>query len=319
MRFDRSVKHLDDMVVFAEVVEQNSITAAAKALRMSPSAVSRRLARLEEDLGIRLINRSTHHMSLTEGGSILYRHCSRGLSEFEKGISSAEELNRDASGLLRIHAALGVGQCIVVPTILEFAKAYPSIRIELEVSEGPVNLLEEDLDVSIGGKAFADEGMGDLVSVSSVELFSAPYMICASEEYLKGGPPLKAPEDLANHNCLLHTAQLMAGEWWFTEDAGDKKVKVSGNLVTNNGTAIYQATIGGLGVARLPSYRVQDDIACGRLKLLFAKNTKSDRAIKAYYPRTPHLPAKLRVFLEFVTNRLKTSADSAVRENCDVD
>lgn len=301
---DRILRHLDDLFVFAQVVEKSNITAAAKALRMSPSAVSRRLTRLEESLQLRLINRSTHHMSLTEGGRIFYRHCVRGLAEFERGTSFAEGLNEEVSGLLRVHAALGVGQCIVAPAIIDFAKTYPNIRIELEVSDAAVNLLEQNLDVSIRGKAFTDEGLGQLVSIGFVQLFNAPYVICGTRAYLEQAPPLDKPADLTSHNCLIHTAQIMANELLFTERGKDIKIRVDGSLVTNNGTAVYQGALRGLGIARLPRYRVIDDVAAGRLQPLFTDSTKSDRAIKAYYPRMPRLPAKLSLFLSFLANRL---------------
>jgi DNA-binding transcriptional LysR family regulator len=304
MRNDRNVRNLDDLVVFAQVVERRSITAAAKALRMSPSAVSRRLARLEESLHLRLINRSTHHMSLTEGGRVFYRHCARGLAEFDLGMSVAEDLNEETSGLLRIHASLGVGQCIVAPAIIDFAKAYPNIRIELNVSDTRVNLLEQNLDVSIRGKAFTDEGLSNVVSIDSVQLFSAPYVICAAPEYLAANQPLDKPSDLVAHNCLIHTTQITADEWWFTEDDRDVKVRVHGSLITNNGTAVYQGVLRGLGIGRLPHYRVSEDIAAGRLKPLFIDSTKSDRSIKAYYSRMRRLPAKLRLFLTFLSKRL---------------
>ena len=299
-------------MIFAQVVEKRSITAAAKALGLSPSAVSRRLARLEDNLHVRLINRSTHHMSLTEGGRIFYHHCARGLAEFERGLSFAEDLNEDVSGLLRVHATLGVGQCIVTPAIIDFAKAYPAIRIELDISDRAVNLLEQNLDVSIRGKAFTDEGLSQVVSVGSVQLFSAPYVICGAPEYFAHSPSLDKPADLVAHNCLIHTTQIMASEWWFSVQGEDVKVRVNGSLVTNNGTAVYQGALRGLGIARLPYYRVSDDIAAGRLQPQFVKSTKSDRAVKAYYPRMPRLPAKLRIFLNFLTNRL---ASEGVRGN----
>jgi DNA-binding transcriptional LysR family regulator len=313
MSNDRSVRNLDDLFVFAQVVEKKSITAAAKALRMSPSAVSRRLARLEEGLKVRLINRSTHHMSLTEGGRVFYRHCVRGLAEFERGISSTEGLNDELTGLLRIHASLGVGQCIVAPAIVDFAKAYPDIRIELEVSDAPVNLLEQNLDVSIRGKAFTDEGLNNIISVQSVELFSAPYVICCAPSYLAGSPPLRVPRDLPAHNCLIHTAQIMADEWWFVEKEGDYKIRVHGNFVTNNGSAVYHGALRGLGIARLPRYRIVEDLSKGRLQAFFTDKTKSDRAIKAYYPRMPRPPAKLRTFLAFLAQRLAIDEDLGER------
>jgi DNA-binding transcriptional LysR family regulator len=217
---------LDDVVIFTRIVEHRSISRAAQLLHMSPSAVSRRLSRLEEDLKIRLFNRSTHHLSLTEGGNIFYDHCIKGLLEIERGVSSAEAAVEKISGTLRVHASQGVGESLVAPAIIEFVKQYNDTSVELEINEAPVNLLERKFDVSIRGKNFTDEGLDGVSSLSCVELLKAPYAICASPDYLARGRPLRHPSDLKMHNCLIHTAQLMPNEWWFTE--GKKKLQGQG-------------------------------------------------------------------------------------------
>ena len=303
---------LDDLLIFARIVEEKSITAAAKVLHLSPSSVSRRLSRLEKNLRFPLFNRSTHYVSLTSGGSIFYEHCVKALDEIKNGIAAAEESNQGAGGALRVHASLGVGQSVVAPAIIEFMKMHPDISVHLEITDESVNLLQRKLDVSIRGKAFTGEGLENVASLSCVELLKAPYAICAAPAYLANSPLLRKPSDLASHNCLIHTTQVMPDEWLFRDLAREYKVKVSGSLVSNNGLAIYEAALRGLGVARLAQYRVFQDLERDRLRVFFMQETKSDRSVRAYYPRMIRHPLKLRIFLKFLSKWISSPGPSGI-------
>lgn len=298
------MRKLDDLVIFTRIVEEKSITAAAKALHLSPSSVSRRLSHLETELRFPLFNRSTHHVSLTAGGTVFYEHCIKGLAEIKRGISLAEESNQGIGGSLKVHASLGVGQSIVASAIVEFIKVHPDISVELEISDEAVNLLERKLDVSIRGKNFTGEGLENVASLSCVELLKAPYVICAAPSYLANSMPLRKPSDLGSHNCIIHTTQVMPDEWLFIEGRREYKVKVSGNLTSNSGLAVYEAVIRGLGVARVAQYRIVQDLQQNRLRGLFVDATKSDRSVRAYYPRMNRPPTKLRTFLKFLAKRM---------------
>lgn len=298
------MRRLDDLIIFTRIVEEKSITAAAKALHLSPSAVSRRLSRLEKDLRFPLFNRSTHHVSLTAGGNVFYEHCVKGLAEIKKGIAFAEDSIHEIGGALKVHASLGVGQAVVAPAIIEFMKVHPDVSVELEITDESVNVLERKLDVSIRGKNFTGEGLDNVASLSCVELLKAPYAICAAPSYLANSAPLRKPSDLASHNCLIHTTQLMPDEWLFLEGGREYKVKVGGSLASNSGLAIYEATLRGLGVARVAQYRIVQDVENNRLRAFFVRATKSDRSVRAYYPRMTRPPAKLRTFLKFLAKRM---------------
>lgn len=303
------MQRLDDIIFFTRIVEENSMTAAAKALHLSPSVVSRRLSRLEKDLGLSLFNRSTHHVSLTTGGRVFYEHCVKGLAEIKRGIASAEDTNQAITGQLRVHATLGVGQSVVAPAIVEFMKGHPGISVELEISDEAVNILKQKFDVSIRGKNFSGEGLENVASLSSVDLLKAPYVICAAPIYLTKSKPLQKPADLAVHNCLIHTTQVMPDEWLFRERGKEIKIKVSGSLVSNSGLAIYDATVRGLGVARLARYRVVSDLENRVLRAFFVGATKSDRSVRAYYARMTKPPQKIRMFLKFLVKRMASAGD----------
>jgi DNA-binding transcriptional LysR family regulator len=294
------MEDLNDIATFIRVVERNSFTAAGKELRLSSAAVSKRISRLEESLGVQLLNRSTRRLMLTEAGTDFYKQCSQVISHLEKARNSVAGNNAALKGMLRIHAALGVGQRLVAPAIQEFLKRYPDMLVDLSIDVHPINPIDHGIDIAIRSAQSAQVLRLSASSLSCRELGLVRYLICASPDYIARAGRPKRPRDLAGFNCLIHSGQLLASTWRFHGKAGEYAVNVSGNFHTNNGVAVRQAALSGGGIARLPDYAVREDLQTGRLVALFSNTAGRKRSIKAFYPRTRNLPARVQIFLDFM-------------------
>jgi DNA-binding transcriptional LysR family regulator len=299
------MENLEDIVIFARVVEKGSFTAAAKELKKSTSAVSKHVSRLEESLALKLLHRSTHHLALTDPGSVYYQHCSRIIAELEEARANAMGLSGEVKGILRVHSSPGVGQSLVSPAAIDFAGAFADATIELSISEITANVMKRGVDVMVCSRYFGRDSMFH-TSLVSRDIGPTPYVICASPRYFDRHGTPAVPEDLQGHNCLTHVTQKRnSGEWQFSRGGDIRTVRVTGSFRSNLENAVLVATVQGLGIARLPLYSVANELAAGNLIAIFQGEVRSDRVIKALYPRSKYVPRKTRVFLEFVERRYK--------------
>lgn len=297
---------LDDLAIFAQVVDRKSFTVAAKQLRLTPSAVSKHIGRLEENLGVPLFNRSTRKLTLTEFGHQLYQRCSRALLELEEAQTIVKDMNRGLKGRLRIHAIPGVGQRVVEPLLVEFIKLHPDLSLDFTMSTELVNPLEGGFDLTFRSGS-PDDGLLSHSSLAVRDYGPLRYLICASPEYVEQHGLPASPHELAHHNCLIHVTQASPRQWWFNGPDGDFSVVVSGSIVANSHTTVYEAAMQGLGIARLLSYEAGEARNIGKLKILFPEATRSDRTIRAIFARTSHMPDKIVRLLDFLGDRLAPS------------
>jgi DNA-binding transcriptional LysR family regulator len=293
------MRNLNDIAIFVRVVEKKSFSAAAKELGLSPSFVSKRVRSLEEELKTLLLKRSTHFLSLTEGGEAFYTRCAEALNLLDGAQSEAIDRTDEMSGNLRLFAALGFGEYVLWKIVTAFSEQHPKIAIELEIGNRATNILEIGVDIAIRSADLPDS------SLAHRDLGMLPYHICAAPGYLaKVGRP-ETPKDLPRFNCLIHTAHLPADRWRFADRGGeDYIVRVTGNVQSNSGIAIHGACERGVGIARLPNYIVNQAVADGRLEILFPGQLQFTRGLKAFYPRTRHVPAKVLRFLDFLQERV---------------
>ncbi len=290
--------NLNDVVIFATVVQRNGFSAAARALGLSTSYVSKRVRHLESTLETQLLKRSTHFLSLTESGEIFYRRCAEALSLLDDARNEALERAAHLRGSLRVFAALGFGEYVLWRLVSEFTKANPQLDIQLEIGNRSTNVLETGVDIAIRSADLPD------TSLERRDLGVLRYYLCAAPSYLDAAGVPKAPRDLVRFNCLIHTSHHPAERWRFDDGDGVYTVNVTGNLRSNSGVVIHGACEDGLGIARLPHYVARNSIAAGRLRELFPGHLRFERALKAFYPRTPHVPGKVTAFLDFITERL---------------
>lgn len=285
---------LNEVAIFARVVERKSFSAAARELHLSPSVVSKRVTALEDRIGAQLLNRSTRRLSLTEAGAQYYRRCARALTEIAAASGEVAGFSQALAGQLRVHSNLGIGIAGLAEGLIEFSRRYPALSIDLSMGAESINLLERGIDVVIRSADLKE------TSLDSRVLAPVAYHVCAAPAYLERAGRPRGPEDLPGHNCLIHTGQRNPSEWSFAGPEGAYTVRVSGNFSTNSGATLLHAALDGLGIVLLPDYTVWKALAEGRLVGLFEGQPTSDRCIRAFFPRSRYPQAKVTLFLDFL-------------------
>ncbi len=286
-----------EMAVFARVVTEGSFSAAAQALQISPSAVSKQIGRLEERLGSRLLNRTTRRLALTPEGKAYFAWCRRILAEIEAAEAAVLQMNGEPRGLLRINAATSIGRDTVTPLLSELLQRHPELRVELTLTDHVVDLVQEGADVAIRIAALADS------SLIARRLRPVERLVVASPDYLARHGAPQRPADLAQHECLIFEGLT---DWRFTTPTGAVTVRVVGRFETNDASAMRAAAVCHLGVARIASFYIEADLREGRLvPLLPDCRSAEDTAIYALYPAGKHLSPKVRAFIDLLVERIR--------------
>lgn len=287
-----------DMFVFTAVMDAGSFAGAAPGLGMTPSGVSRRISRLEARLGVRLLNRTTRKISLTEAGARFHQRALQITAEIEDAEREAAELQATPRGRLRITAGNAYGSYRLMPLIPDFLAAYPEIEVELTLLDRLVDLVGEGFDIAFRSGEVPDS------SLMARRLPDVQIATCAAPAYLARHGTPKRPEDLTEHNCLIH----MIGErrldrWVFGDDEDPLTVLVSGSLQANNLEILYRAAIAGLGIVRAPKLSMMAAIHDGRLVMILPDHgLGSSRPMRMMYPTNRQLSPKVRAFIDFAVD-----------------
>lgn len=289
---------LTGMAVFAAVVEAGSLSAAARALAVSKSSVSKRISRLEDEMGVRLLNRTTRRLSLTEAGAAFYEGCRRVVAEAEAARETVAHLAAAPRGLLKVNAPMSFGVRHVGPWLPDFMARYPELAVELVLNDRVVDLIDEGFDVGIRIAALADS------SLIARRLAPSRSILCAAPAYLeRHGNPLSI-EDLRAHECLLYSYQRTGGSWRLSGPGGERTVSVNGRLRVNNGDALLAAAVAGLGVTLLPCFICNEALRAGQVvQVLPEWNEPATNAIHAVFPANRNLSPKVRVFVDYLAAR----------------
>ncbi len=293
------LERLSEFATFAAVVEQGSFTAAARELSVSKPVVSKRIARLEDAFGLRLLNRTTRRLSLTEAGEALYERCRHLASEVEAAESALRPLASAPRGRLRLNAPVSFGVLHLAPCLPDFLRRYPDVEIELTLSDQRVNLVEEGVDLAVRIMDLQDS------SLRARKLAPSERILCASPDYLERRGTPRQPEDLKDHDCLTYAYQRSGKRWAFHDKKGRKRqVTVSGPLEANNGDALRSACEAGLGIAHLPDFLAGESLKSGQLVCLLPDwYDQASNSVHAVYPAGRNLSPKVRVFIDYLVER----------------
>jgi len=285
---------LYEMSVFARVVANGSLSAAARDLGVSTAVVSRRLAALEARLGVRLVNRTTRRLALTDEGASYHDACARILSEIEDADAAAAAKRVEPQGLLKVALPASFGHKHIAPLIPPFAERYPKIRLAFSLSDRSVNVIEEGFDLAIRIGELEDS------SLAARKLAPNRRVVCASPGYLATHPVPRLPEDLQRHNCL--TTNDLQMTWEYKGPDGKRgAVRVTGQYACDNWEVLREWAMAGLGVALKSTWDVRRQLEEGSLvPLLPGYEFGTDVAIYAVYPHRRYLPAKTRVFIDYL-------------------
>lgn len=287
------------MTIFSRVVACGSLSAAAREVGLSPAMVSRRLAALEARLGVRLVNRTTRSLSLTDEGAAYHDACARILAEIDEANGVAAAGRAEPQGVLKVTMPASFGHKHVAPLVPAFAARYPKVQLALSLSDRRVNLVEEGFDVAIRIAELEDS------SLSARRLAPNRRVVCASPDYLRRHGTPRTPQDLARHDCLVASwEQGFAMTWEYRGPDGKQgAVRVTGRYACDNWEVLREWALAGLGVALKSTWDVCAHLEDGSLVPLCPGYTfGTDVAIYAVYPHRRYLPAKTRVFIDFLAD-----------------
>lgn len=291
---------LDEIRVFVEVVKAGSFTGAAEPLALSRSLISKKLSALEKTLGVRLLNRTTRRLSLTEAGELFYQHCGSGLATINEAVDQIHAMSSEPRGRLYVNLPVSFGVAHVASIIPEFLEKYPSIDIDLHFEDRRVDVIAPGYDISIRVAELEDS------TLVARKLAVCKHLVVASPAYLRRYGNPKAPQDLREgHRIASFRLQDSSLQWDFFNKAGDEEqVKLSAGTVTDNSLALREIVLGGGGIARIPTFLIGPDVKNGKLVRLFPDWQVLTKPIYAVYPKREYLPSKTRVFLDFLAEKI---------------
>lgn len=292
------MSRLQDLEVFVQVVKSGNFAKAATELQLNPSAISRRISNLEEHLGVRLFNRTTRSLSLTEVGERYFNRCLNILGDVEEAEREARQHSEEPQGLLQVSCSTFFAYQHILTRIPEFLEQYQQVRLKLMLTDDVVDVVAEGIDIAIRIGELADS------SLIARRLVSNRRVICASPTYVeRHGTPM-TPDDLAQHNCLILSAyKTTLNQWRFKDGTGYRELSVRGNFEVNSGNALYEALLAGVGISRVATALATCDLQAGKLiRLLRDYEDDTDGGIYAVFPSDRYLLPKIRVFVEFLIN-----------------
>jgi DNA-binding transcriptional LysR family regulator len=282
---------------FVRIAQTGSLSKAAQELGMSRALASAHLKQLEDHLGVRLMNRTTRQLSLTEAGQEYLTFSQTTLAAFEDAEQAVSRSRDEPRGTLKILASMAFANIHLAPVAADFSLTYPEIKISLILTDttfSPFDLIDQGYDLAVWMHAIED------MSIISTKLGDVRWPALASPQYLRENKRPEHPSDLASHSCLLHRSIAPDATWRFDGPEGPVAVKVAGPLFTNSVFALRAGALAGLGVTLLPTYFIEDDIASGRLVEVFKDYDPPRRPIYVLYPHARYLPLKTRLFIDFL-------------------
>ncbi|MDV4143707.1 LysR family transcriptional regulator [Shimia sp. FJ5] len=289
---------LETMSIFAQVVDAGSLTAGARALRMPIATVSRRVAELETSLGAELLLRSPRGLSLTDTGQTYLAACRRILEDVAEAERNASGEFKMPRGMLTMTAPVVFGRLHVLPTVTAFLRMFREVDIRLELTDRPVNLREEHLDLAVRIGPLPDS---DLIARKVGEICR---IVCASPAYLAERGTPETPHDLAQHDAITFQNLMSPQDWRFGAGREEIIVPVHSRLVVNTAEAAIDAAVRGLGVTRVLSYQAADAIKAGRLVPLLQGFEPEPWPVHLLYEPRAMVPQKLRAFLDYAVTRI---------------
>ena len=291
---------LNELNVFVKAVELKSISAAGRHLRLSAAAASHRIQQLEEQVGARLLNRTTRNLQPTEAGRIFYEHALGVLDAVEKAKSSMAVCSGVPTGSLRVAAPLGFGRRLLAPLVSQFHALHPKVEVRLRLSDHTVDLLSESVDIAVRMAAMQDS------SLISRKLADCPRVLCASPSYLERYGRPERPEDLLQHNCLLlRFPGTTESRWTLTTPEGPVSLPVSGRFDADDGDVVTEWALQGDGIVLKPYWEVAQQLRNNELEVVLPHNPPEPLTLVLLYPHRHLLPAKVRAFADFLIEKTK--------------
>ncbi len=290
------MQDLNEIAIFARVVREESFTKAARALGLPKSTVSERVSRLEERLGVRLLERSTRHVRATPAGAAYYERAARVVAEIEEANAAVTDIHRSPKGLLRIGSPLLFGHAFLGDFVAEFLVKHPEIEIELIVGDRRFDVVEEGLDLAV-------HVVGPIeASLVARKLGSAEKLCVASPTYLAQREPPKIPKELLEHSCIVSSSDRRS-TWMFSKEGRSESISIQGRYSVNSVQLALTAALRGAGIAVLPAFFCGGALRAGHLANVLPDWSLGHSDIHVVYPGSRHLSARVRLFVDALIDR----------------
>ncbi|GHA31766.1 LysR family transcriptional regulator [Photobacterium aphoticum] len=289
---------LSAMRAFVRVVQTGSFSAAGRDMHTTQTTISKKVAALENHIGVKLLTRSSRDHALTQAGAEYYETCVNLLGELDEAEARARSDIALPRGVLRITAPVAFGRLLLAPIISEFFSRYPDIQVDLLLSDKHVDLISDGIDVAIRARQLEDS------TLIARHLFNNNMLVLASPDYFEQfGKPI-TPNDLQQHNCLAYAGMKTVNTWRFYDDDKEITVPVKGNFQSDNGDVLLEVALSGLGLVLLPIWMVKPYLESGQLVQVLANYTGQDIPFNAIYPHSRYTPLKVRCFVDFLKEKL---------------
>ncbi len=289
--------HLTALKVFRTTAATGSFAGAARQMGLSAAAVSKNIAQLEAHLKVRLINRTTRQMSLTEAGAAYHERLSRILDELSEADAALAPMGSSPGGVLRVSAPLTFALTSLSPAIPEFMARYPNLRLELNLQDSRSDIIGEGYDLAIRGSDRLEDS-----SLVARRLMTMDHVLCGAPGYFAAAGRPARPEDLKAHECVQFTLSGHANKWTFSRAGRSVAVPVDGRYKVSSSIAVRDALLAGFGLSLIPRIYVEHELASGRLQAVLEDWEADKTPVYAVYP-SRHLVAKTRVFVDFLAER----------------
>lgn len=286
---------LNEIVVFIKVVDSGSFSGAAAVLGLPRSTVSRKVSQLEEVLGVRLLQRSTRKLSLTQSGRDYYLQCSGAISQIEHANQLVVGSQQTPSGVIRVAAILALQRGFLCDWVNEFLRMYPSVRVEILLSDDHVDIISEGVDVAIRAGALNDS------SLVARRLMETKLVLCASPDYLANAAKIKTINDIKTHRCIVVGSAQKNARWQLENGKRKVIVPLQASIIVNSMEFAINACLAGNGIALLPDAMVRDHLESNELRQILSEYCSDRGGIYAVYPSRTHLSITVRTFVDFIT------------------
>jgi len=293
---------LNNLKIFVDVIRRGSFAAVARDHDIAPSTISRAVAALEAEMGVRLLQRTTRQMQPTEAGRLYFQRIESIVDELQQAQLMVSDISTQPAGILRVTTSTTFGNMAIMPVIPEFMRRYPELSLDIVMTEANLDLLAEGIDVAVRLGSLTDS------SLIATRLYDMDFVICASQSYLdKHGEP-KVPDELSEHNCLIFPMPGYNNQWGFRDKHGNvSMITVKGRITVSNALALKQCVAQDMGISLLTQWTVWRELEEGSLVRLFPDYNVTvnefDNAIWLVYPSQGYLPVKVRVFIDFLKEK----------------
>lgn len=302
---------MTSIATFVKITEAGGFAAAARKLGVSPSTVTTQIQDLEDRLGVRLLNRSTRKVSLTEIGKAYYERCMHILADMEAADTAVQAMHAKPSGTLHLNVSISIPY-FVAPVIAEFTSLYPDVKLSMTMSDRMVDLVEDGIDLAITTMPVRNWNLV-MRRIGTFRL-----LVCGSPDYFARHGVPRDPSDLVNFNCMKYTFSPWGADWQFKSPEGERIIQVTGNMEANSINALRLAAALGQGLIWVPDFLARNDIRSGRLAAVLTEFSCPELAINAVYPHRQHLATNVRSFLDLVTKHFHTLDQESESDDLDV-